>query len=249
MLGLKLIHVSQGVPCYQKAVMLLHCLRNVLFVHDWFPSVQCWVRLIYLFHAVLLPWENEPIKQRNRCLVLRESDLPFLEDNDGLERAVSKRTRKIGCWALRPLRLRSATAHVWTHVMICVAANFPPASARVRPRMCELSFTIKRGPCSSPHHEAKTFFFQSSGSGWSWSGKLDAVLGLHGPRTFSSSWIAKNIRTNAQDWFLTITVTAVCWQTSPKTTTISTDLRSYSMISPVSASTTLMVLLANSICF
>ena len=31
---------------------------------------------------------------------------------------------------LLPLRLRSATAHVWTHVMICVEANFPPASAR-----------------------------------------------------------------------------------------------------------------------
>ena len=38
---------------------------------------------------------------------------------------------------LPPLRLRSATAHVWTHVMICVEANFPPAPARVRPRMCE----------------------------------------------------------------------------------------------------------------
>ena len=25
-------------------------------------------------------------------------DLPFLEDKDGLERAVSKRTQKIGCW-------------------------------------------------------------------------------------------------------------------------------------------------------
>ena len=31
---------------------------------------------------------------------------------------------------LLPLRLRSATAYVWTHVMICVEANFPPASAR-----------------------------------------------------------------------------------------------------------------------
>ena len=38
---------------------------------------------------------------------------------------------------LLPLRLRSATAHVWTHVMICVEAIFPPASSRVRPRMCE----------------------------------------------------------------------------------------------------------------
>ena len=33
---------------------------------------------------------------------------------------------------LLPLRLRSATAYVWTHVMICVEANFPPVSARVR---------------------------------------------------------------------------------------------------------------------
>ena len=31
---------------------------------------------------------------------------------------------------LLPLRLHSATAHVWTHVMICVEANFPPAPAR-----------------------------------------------------------------------------------------------------------------------
>ena len=30
---------------------------------------------------------------------------------------------------LLPLHLRSATAHVWTHVMICVEANFPPAPA------------------------------------------------------------------------------------------------------------------------
>ena len=35
-------------------------------------------------------------------------------------------------WILLPLCLRSATAYVWTHVMICVEANFPPASARVR---------------------------------------------------------------------------------------------------------------------
>ena len=31
---------------------------------------------------------------------------------------------------LLPLRLRSATAYVWTHVMICFEVNFPPASAR-----------------------------------------------------------------------------------------------------------------------
>ena len=41
---------------------------------------------------------------------------------------------------LLPLRLRSATAQVWTHVMICVEANFPPASACVRPRLCERTF-------------------------------------------------------------------------------------------------------------
>ena len=35
---------------------------------------------------------------------------------------------------LLQLRLRSATAYVSTYVMICVEANFPPASA---PRMCE----------------------------------------------------------------------------------------------------------------
>ena len=50
------------------------------------------------------------------------ADLPFLEDNDGLERAVSKRTRKIGCWTHF---LRSGFC-----LMICVEANFPPASAR-----------------------------------------------------------------------------------------------------------------------
>ena len=43
---------------------------------------------------------------------------------------------------LLPLRLRSATAHVWTHVLICVEANFPPAPARVRPRMCERTLRI-----------------------------------------------------------------------------------------------------------
>ena len=69
------------------------------------------------------------------------ADLPFLEDNDGLERAVSKRTQQIGCWThfLRSgFCSRSATGHVWTHVMICVEANFLPASARVR--MCQRTF-------------------------------------------------------------------------------------------------------------
>ena len=33
---------------------------------------------------------------------------------------------------LLPIRLRSANAYVWSYVMICVEANFPPASARVR---------------------------------------------------------------------------------------------------------------------
>ena len=39
---------------------------------------------------------------------------------------------------LLPLRLCSTTAYVWTHVMICVEANFPPASA---PHMCERTLT------------------------------------------------------------------------------------------------------------
>ena len=43
---------------------------------------------------------------------------------------------------LLPLHLRSATAHVWTHVMICVEANVPPAAARVHPRMCERTFNV-----------------------------------------------------------------------------------------------------------
>ena len=38
---------------------------------------------------------------------------------------------------LLPLRPRPATAYVWTHVMNCVEAYFPPSSARVRSRMCE----------------------------------------------------------------------------------------------------------------
>ena len=33
---------------------------------------------------------------------------------------------------LLPLRLRSGTPHVWTHVMICVEDNFPPAPTCVR---------------------------------------------------------------------------------------------------------------------
>ena len=37
---------------------------------------------------------------------------------------------------LLPLRLRSATAHVWTHLMICVEANFPPARACVNVPSC-----------------------------------------------------------------------------------------------------------------
>ena len=38
---------------------------------------------------------------------------------------------------LLPLLLSSATVYVWTHVMICVEANFPPASPL---RMCERTF-------------------------------------------------------------------------------------------------------------
>ena len=33
---------------------------------------------------------------------------------------------------LLPLRLSSTAAYIWMHVMICVEANFSPASARVR---------------------------------------------------------------------------------------------------------------------
>ena len=48
------------------------------------------------------------------------ADLPFLGDNDGLERAVSKRTRQIGCW---------------THFL---RSGFCSRSASApRPRMCE----------------------------------------------------------------------------------------------------------------
>ena len=39
---------------------------------------------------------------------------------------------------LLPFRLCSATAYVWTHVMISIEANFLPASA---PRMCERTFS------------------------------------------------------------------------------------------------------------
>ena len=48
------------------------------------------------------------------------ADLPFLEDNDGLEHAVSKRARYIGCW---------------THFL---RSGFCSRSASApRPRMCE----------------------------------------------------------------------------------------------------------------
>ena len=57
------------------------------------------------------------------------TDLPFPEDKDGSERTVSKRVRKIGCWThlLRSgFCSHTAIAHVWTHAMIWVEANFPP---------------------------------------------------------------------------------------------------------------------------
>ena len=60
---------------------------------------------------------------------------------------------------LLPLRLRFTTAHVWTHVMICVEANFPPAPARVRPRMCEATFTLARSGCGA---EAGGFWYSRS---------------------------------------------------------------------------------------
>ena len=46
----------------------------------------------------------------------------------------------------------SATAYVWTHVMICIEGNFLPASA---PRMCEHTFT-------------EFFFLTQSSEQWTW---------------------------------------------------------------------------------
>ena len=40
---------------------------------------------------------------------------------------------------LLPLCLHSATAYVWTHVMICVEANFLSASAPHPPHLCSMS--------------------------------------------------------------------------------------------------------------
>ena len=84
-------------------------------------------------------------------------DLPFLEDKDGLDRAVSKRTRKIGCWSNLLLRLRSATVYVWTHVMICVGANSPPASACVCSVHVWTYLYIETGPWLSVAMQSQHF--------------------------------------------------------------------------------------------
>ena len=45
-------------------------------------------------------------------------------------------------------------------------------------------------PKRRPYHKVKCFFFQCLGSGWSWSGGLDALSCPHGPRAFSNSWVS-----------------------------------------------------------
>ena len=77
-----------------------------------------------------------PLRYRgyvHTCAERTQADLPFLEDKDGLEHVVSKRTRKIGCWThwlRRGFCSRSAST---PRVNACnVEANFPPTSARVR---------------------------------------------------------------------------------------------------------------------
>ena len=59
------------------------------------------------------------------------ADLPFVDDKGGLEHTVSKQMHKIGCWThllQSGFCFHSASVYVWKHVMICVEANFPPAS-------------------------------------------------------------------------------------------------------------------------
>ena len=84
-------------------------------------------------------------------------DLPFLEDNDGLGRVVSKRTRKIWCWThlLRiGFRSRSASA---PRTRMCECKTWfvlkpifrPPPSASA-PRMCERNFTMVTGCACRP---------------------------------------------------------------------------------------------------
>ena len=65
---------------------------------------------------------------------------------------------------LFPLRDRSATTNVWTHVMICVEANFPPASARfcsahVWTYLKDNSWGVKE-PC--PFKNAQSFLWDST---------------------------------------------------------------------------------------
>ena len=73
-------------------------------------------------------------------------DLPFVEDNDcfgvcGFEAGGKLGVGPICCGAdLLPLRLHSATANMWSHVMICVEAYFLLASSL---RMCERTFMME----------------------------------------------------------------------------------------------------------
>ena len=76
------------------------------------------------------------------------ADPPFLEDKDGLGRAVSRWTRKMGCWThllRRGFCSRSAFAprprmckRMYWFVLKPIFLPPPPVSA---PRMCELNFT------------------------------------------------------------------------------------------------------------
>ena len=106
--------------------------QDLSYVHictEWLRSGDGWILTFPLrYHGYVhtyAEWKRS----------VRRADLPFLEHKDGLEHAVSKRTWKIGCWThllQSGFCSRSAAAYVWTHVMICVGANFPPTSACVR---------------------------------------------------------------------------------------------------------------------
>ena len=72
-------------------------------------------------------------------------------------------------------------------------------------------------------------------------------------RTDEARFTAAKYRSIHLDWCpgwpLIIAATAWCWQTSPQTGIIATDFMWYSKASPESASTTLIIVPANSICF
>ena len=78
--------------------------------------------------------------------VRTRADLPFLEDKDGLERAVSKRTRKIGCW---------------THLL---RSGFCSRSASApRPRMCECMQWFLLKPIFRPPPTAHVWTYLNAG--------------------------------------------------------------------------------------